>query len=57
MSILLFNFKELTKNIEEVERIEERANSKNKELTKKEGEEEVPSTLDSYFIKNNASYK
>jgi hypothetical protein len=58
LSILLYNFKELTKSIEEMERIEARvSNSKKKEgLTKKEEEEkqeeqeEVPTTLDSYFF-------
>jgi hypothetical protein len=58
LSILLYNFKELTKSIEEIERIEARiSNSKKKEgLTKKEEEEkqeeqeEVPTTLDSYFF-------
>jgi ribosomal protein S2 len=61
MSILLYNFKELTKSIEEIERIEARvSNSKKKEgLTKKEEEEkqeeqeEVPTTLDGYFFKKN----
>lgn len=59
MSILLYNFKELTKSIEEVERIKDRVNSKKKKwLTKKEEKEkqeekeEVRTTLDSYFIKN-----
>lgn len=60
MSILLYNFKELTKSIEEVERIEGRVNSskKKKWLTKREEErpqekQEVPTvTLDSYFIEN-----
>src|SRR5215211_477395 len=53
MSILLYHYKELTECISEVERIEAQVNnSKKKEwLTKKE---EVPTTLDSYFIKNNA---
>ena len=42
MSILLFNFKELTQCISEVERIEARF-GKNKELTKeKEGKEQLP---------------
>jgi hypothetical protein len=58
LSILLYNFKELTKSIEEIERIEARvSNSKKKEgLTKKEEEEkqeeqeEVPTTLDGYFF-------
>jgi hypothetical protein len=64
MSILLYDFKELTKSIEEVERIEARVNSKNKGLTiKKEEEqqekEEAPTTvtLDGYFIHNNANFK
>jgi hypothetical protein len=59
LSILLYNFKELTKSIEEIERIEARvSNSKEKEegLTKKEEEEkqeeqeEAPTTLDGYFF-------
>jgi hypothetical protein len=62
MSILLYHYKELTECISEVERIEARVNnSKKKEwLTKKKEEEkqlekeEVHTTLDSYFIKNNA---
>ena len=62
MSILLYHYKELTECISEVERIEARVNnSKKKEwLTKKKEEEkqlekeEVPTTLDSSFIKNNA---
>jgi hypothetical protein len=68
MSILLYNFKGLTKSIEEVERIEDRVNSKKKEwLTKKKKGEEreeqekekerLPTTLDSYFIKNKANFK
>jgi hypothetical protein len=64
MSILLYDFKELTKSIEEVERIEARVNSKNKGLTiKKEEEqqekEEAPTTAtpDGYFIHNNANFK
>src|SRR5919106_3224385 len=63
MSILLYDYKELTQCISEVERIESRVNSKKKkeewltmkkkeEETKKEEEEEVPTTLDSYFIEN-----
>ena len=55
MSILLYNFKELTKSIEEVERIESRVNnSKKKEwLTTKEEKEQVPpTTLDRYFSSN-----
>ncbi len=65
MSILLYNFKELTKSIEEVERIEGRVNSskKKKWLTKREEErpqekQEVPTvTLDSWFTKNKAHVK
>jgi hypothetical protein len=59
MSILLYDFKELTQCISEVERIEVRVNSKKKEgwwqLTmkkeeeKEKEEEEMPTTLDSYF--------
>src|SRR5215217_739189 len=54
MSILFHHYKELTECISEVERIQDRANSKkNKRLTiKEEGEEIVPTTLDSYFIRN-----
>src|SRR5215203_3841023 len=61
MSILLYHYKELTKCISEVERIEAKVHSrrKNKELLmnkkgKVQGEkEEVPTTtLDSYSIKN-----
>jgi hypothetical protein len=40
MSILLYNFQELTRSISEVERIEARLISKNLELTKQEEEEE-----------------
>ncbi|MDQ3966761.1 MAG: hypothetical protein M3275_00015 [Thermoproteota archaeon] len=63
MSILLYDYKELTQCISEVERVEVRVNSKKKEwrLTVKkeeeEKEEEMPTTLDSYFVKNNTSYK
>jgi hypothetical protein len=64
MSILLYDFKELTQCISEVERIEAIVNSKKKEwrgLTvkkeEKEKEEEVPTTLDSYFVKNNTRYE
>ncbi len=61
MSILLYDYKQLTECISEVERIEFRVNSKKKEwLTIKEEEkleekEEAPitATLDSYFINNN----
>jgi hypothetical protein len=66
MSILLYHFKELTKCISEVERIESRVNSRKREWSvtkKKEGEEEqevkeeVPTTLDGYFIKNDSDSK
>jgi hypothetical protein len=62
MSILLYNYKQLTECISEVERIETRVNNSSKErrgLTKKEEEkQEAPATtLDSYFIKNNANLK
>jgi hypothetical protein len=39
MSILLYDFRELTKSIEEVERIEARVNSKKKEWLTKKGEQ------------------
>jgi hypothetical protein len=61
MSILLYDYKELTQCVSEVERIESRVNSKKKEwltVKKKKEEqneqekEEVPTTLDSYFIEN-----
>jgi hypothetical protein len=59
MSILLYDYKQLTECTKEVERIEARVNSskKRKWLTMKEKEkqeekEEVPTTLDSYFVKN-----
>jgi hypothetical protein len=52
MSILLYNFKELTACISEVERVEARINSKTKGLTKAE-EREVRCTLDSYIIEDN----
>ena len=57
MSILLYNFKELTKSFEEVERIGGRVNSskKKKWLTKRE--EEMPTTLDAYFVRDNANYR
>jgi hypothetical protein len=63
MSILLYDYKELTQCISEVERIEAIVNSKKKEwrLTakkeEKEKEEKMPTTLDSYFVKNNPNYK
>jgi hypothetical protein len=60
MSILLYDYKQLTEGIYEVERIEARINSRKKKeelLTKKqpEKEEEVPvtATLDGYFVFNN----
>jgi hypothetical protein len=40
MSILFHHYKELKERISEVERIEARANNKNKEFTKEEEEEE-----------------
>jgi hypothetical protein len=61
MSILLYDYKELTQCVSEVERIESRVNNKKKEwltVKKKKEEqneqekEEVPTTLDSYFIEN-----
>ena len=66
MSILLYDFKELTKSVKEVERIEAKVNTKKREwLTERKKEEEkqqerekVPATtLDSYFVKSNANYK
>ena len=72
MSILLYNYKQLTACISEAERIEARVNSKKKEwLTKKEElhterqereeeeEEAEPATttLDGYFIRNNVNFK
>lgn len=67
MSILLYHYKQLTACISEVERIEAKVNGgKKKEWStaKKEEEEkyqgkgeneEVPTTLDSYFINNNTA--
>jgi hypothetical protein len=67
MSILFYDYKQLTQCISEGERIESRVNSiKKKEwltMKKKEGEgegekqqekkeEEMPTTLDAYFVKN-----
>ncbi len=64
MSILLYHFKELTECISEVGRIEAKVNSNKKEewsITRKEEEEDVkqynekeemPMTLDNYFINN-----
>jgi hypothetical protein len=73
MSILLYDYKELTQCISEVERIEAIVNSKKKggwgwqlkakkkeeEETKKEEEAMPITTLDSYFVKtdNNPNYK
>jgi hypothetical protein len=63
MSILLYDYKELTQCISEVERIEGIVNSKKKEWStkkeeKKQGEkDEMPATLDSYFVKNNPNYE
>src|ERR687891_691998 len=57
MSILHYHYKQLTECISEVERIEDRVNNSKKKrrgLTKKE---EMPVTLDSYFIKNNTNYR
>jgi hypothetical protein len=66
MSILLYDFKELTQCISEVQRIESRVNSKKKKeewlTTKKKGKKEkqeqkgevpftITTTLDSYFTK------
>jgi hypothetical protein len=66
MSILLYDYKELTQCISEVERIESRVNSskkkewltvekKKEEQKEQEKEEEIPTTLDSYFIENKYS--
>jgi|ERR671911_518622 hypothetical protein len=70
MSILLYHYKQLTACISEVERIEGKVNSKKKEWPtmknkeeqgeekqKEKKEEEIPTTLDAYFVKKNASYK
>jgi hypothetical protein len=73
MSILLYDYKQLTECISEVERIEARVNSKKKDwstMKKKEEEQEeeetqqqekkeekMPTTLDGYFIQNNLNYK
>ena len=66
MSILLYHYKELTKCISEVERIEAKVNSKKKEwsVTKqKEGEEKqevkekASTTLDGHFIKKDSHSK
>jgi hypothetical protein len=53
MSILLYHYKELTRCISEVERLEAKVNniSKKKGLTiEEEEEEDLPATLDSYFV-------
>src|ERR671918_2962631 len=61
MSILLYDYKELTQCVSEVEQIESRVNSKKKdwlmvkrkkEEQKEQEKEEVSTTLDSYFIEN-----
>jgi hypothetical protein len=70
MSILLYDYKQLTQCISEVEQIESRVNSKKKEWStmqrkeeeqeeekQQEKEEEMPTTLDGYFIQNNSNYK
>ena len=70
MSILLYDYKQLTECISEVEQIESRVNSKKKDWStmqrkeeeqeeekQQEEEEELPTTLDGYFIQNNANYK
>ena len=63
---LLYDYKQLTECISEVERIESKVNSKKKDWStmknKDEGEKQVeregtPTTLDGYFIQNNANYK
>jgi hypothetical protein len=58
MSILLYNFKELTKSIEEVERIEARVNSKKKDWStmKKKEEEEEDAALDRPIIASNMCF-
>ena len=63
MSILLYHYKQLTACVSEVERIEAKVNSKKKEWStakkeeKHQGKEEMPTTLDSYFVKNNKTAK
>jgi hypothetical protein len=52
MSILLYNYKELTQCINEVERIEAKVKSKRTGLTVEEEEqekEEIPTTLDNFL--------
>jgi hypothetical protein len=57
MYILFYDYKQLTECISEIERIEAGVNSKKKEwLTKRKEKEEVPTTLYSYFVKNNVNY-
>jgi hypothetical protein len=70
MSILLYDYKQLTECISEVERIEAKVDSKKKdwstmkkeeekleeeETQQQEKKEEVPATLDGYFIQNTAN--
>ncbi len=71
MSILLYDYKQLTECISEVEQIESKVNSKKKDWStmkkkeeeqeeeekQQEKEEELPTTLDGYFIQNNTNYK
>jgi hypothetical protein len=74
MSILLYDYKELTQCVSDVERIETRVNSKKKDgstMKKKEEqeegeeirqeieekEEEMPTTLDAYFIRSDTNYR
>ncbi len=69
MSILLYHYKQLTKCISEVERIEAKVNSKKKEWSnpKKEEEEKqnkkkeepsnITTTLDRYFVKDSTNCK
>jgi hypothetical protein len=52
MSILLYNYKQLTECISEFEQIEAKVNNSKKRLTKRQEKEEVPTTLDSHFINN-----
>jgi hypothetical protein len=55
MSILFHHYKELKECISEVEQMEEtRVSYNNSSIGKKE---EVPTTLESYFIRNNAIYE
>ena len=65
MSILLYHYKQLTEYTSEIEQIESTVNSKKKDWStlkkaeeeKQQDKEEMPTTLDSYFIKNNANFK